>query len=78
MIVDVTRLVEIIREDGPREYFEDAEEYENDCLDVARLLLLLLSNGKLDEYMEAEVADIDGLEIKNQIKRACNVYGIAL
>ena len=27
MIVDVTRLVEIIREDGPREYFEDAEEY---------------------------------------------------
>ena len=78
MIVDVTRLVEIIREDGPREYFEDTKEYDEDCLDVARLLLLLLSNGKLDEYMQADVEDEDGLEIKNQIKRACNVYGIAL
>lgn len=78
MIVNGKELLDIIREDGPREDFDDPQEYENDCFNIAKLLLFLLKTGTLKDYlMEEENQDV-GVEIKNQIKRACNIYGIRL
>lgn len=78
MMVDGKEILDIIREDGPKEDFDDPQEYENDCYNVAKLLLFLLKTGTLNDYLLAEEGEDVGVEIKNQIKRACNIYGIRL
>ena len=78
MMVDGKEILDIIREDGPKEDFNDPQEYENDCYNVAKLLLFLLKTGTLNDYLLAEEGEDVGVEIKNQIKRACNIYGIRL
>ena len=78
MMVDGKEILDIIREDGPKEDFDDPQEYENDCYNVAKLLLFLLKTGTLNDYLLAEEGEDVGVEIKNQIKRACNIYGIKL
>jgi|TARA_R110002020_G_C16225123_1_gene767939 hypothetical protein len=78
MIVNGKVLLNIIREDGPKEDFDDPQEYENDCFNVAKLLLFLLKTGTLRDYLGGEEDLEVGVEIKNQIKRACNIYGIRL
>ena len=78
MMVDGKEILDIIREDGPKEDFDDPQEYENACYNVAKLLLFLLKTGTLNDYLLAEEGEDVGVEIKNQIKRACNIYGIRL
>lgn len=78
MIVDGKKLLNIIIEDGAREEFPTEQDYENDCFNIAKLLLFLLKTESLGDYLSDDEFDETGLEIKNQIKRACNIYGIRL
>ena len=76
MFINGKKLLEIIRDDGPKESFDDPQEYENDCFNVAKLIMYLVGNGGLQDYLLKMNEDDDDVTIKNQVKRACNLYGI--
>jgi len=71
-------LLEIVKEDGPRESFEDPQEYENDCFNVAKLIMYLVGSNTLDDYLSDEGTDEADVTIKNQVKRVCNLCGIKI
>lgn len=78
MFVNGGRLLKIVKEDGRPEDFIDRETYESDCFNVAKLILYLLASDSLGSYLSSNEEGSDDLEIKNQIKRACNLYGIKI
>jgi hypothetical protein len=78
MFINGKVLLDLVRGDGPKEDFEDPQEYENDCFNVAKLIIYLISNGTMDDYLLGESDDEEDVTIKNQVKRVCNLYGIKL
>ena len=78
MFINGKALLDLVRGDGPKEDFEDPQEYENDCFNVAKLIIYLISNGTMDDYLLGESDDEEDVTIKNQVKRVCNLYGIKL
>jgi len=78
MFINGKVLLDLVREDGPKEDFEDPQEYENDCFNVAKLIIYLVTNGTMDDYLLSESEDEEDSTIKNQVKRVCNLYGIKL
>ena len=76
MFINGKKLLDVVRNDGTREDFDSEQEYENDCFNVAKLIIYLVKNGSLGDYLLDEDSDIEDLTIKNQVKRACNLYGI--
>ena len=78
MFINGKVLLDLVRGDGPKEDFEDPQEYENDSFNVAKLIIYLISNGTMDDYLLGESDDEEDVTIKNQVKRVCNLYGIKL
>ena len=78
MFINGKVLLDLVREDGPKEAFKDPQEYENDCFNVAKLIIYLVTNGTMDDYLLADSEDEEDSTIKNQVKRVCNLYGIKL
>ena len=73
MFINGKVLLDLVRGDGPKEDFEDPQEYENDCFNVAKLIIYLISNGTMDDYLLSESDDEEDVTIKNQVKRVCNL-----
>ena len=78
MFINGKKLLDLVRNDGPKEDFDDPQEYENDCFNVAKLIMYLVSNGTMGDYLLGGGDDDEDLTIKNQIKRVCNLYGIKI
>jgi hypothetical protein len=76
MFVNGKKLLDVVRDDGARGDFDNQQEYENDCFNVAKLIVYLVKNGSLGDYLLDEDSDIEDLTIRNQVKRVCNLYGI--
>ena len=76
MFVNGKKLLDVVRDDGVRGDFDNQQEYENDCFNVAKLIVYLMKNGSLGDYLLDEGSDIEDLTIRNQVKRVCNLYGI--
>tara|TARA_R100000656_G_C3954669_1_gene128979 strand:+ start:1108 stop:1344 length:237 start_codon:yes stop_codon:yes gene_type:complete len=76
MFINGKKLLQIIKDDGPKEEFDDPQEYENDCFNVAKLIMYLVGSGGLEDYLLKMNEGDDDVTIKNQVKRACNLYGI--
>ena len=43
-----------------------------------KLIIYLVTNGTMDDYLLADSEDEEDSTIKNQVKRVCNLYGIKL
>jgi len=78
MFINGKKLLALVKDDGPEEDFNDPQEYENDCFNVAKLIMYLVSNGTIGDYLLDRGDDEEDLTIKNQIKRVCNLYGIKI
>ena len=51
MFINGKVLLDLVRGDGPKEDFEDPQEYENDCFNVAKLIMYFVGNGGLEDYL---------------------------
>tara|TARA_R110002167_G_scaffold44097_5_gene132973 strand:+ start:1777 stop:2013 length:237 start_codon:yes stop_codon:yes gene_type:complete len=78
MFVNGKELVALVKEEGPIKEYGSSVDYEVDCFNVAKLILYLLKNGTMDNYLQEEGMDTEDHQIRNQIKRVCNLYGIKI
>jgi hypothetical protein len=78
MFINGKELLALVRKEGPREDIPNSLEYEEDCFNVAKLILYLLKTGTMKDYLLEEGLETEDHEIRNQIKRVCNIYGIKI